>query len=329
MKRGLVLGGGGLVGISYHAGVLKALDDSGMDVKASEVIVGTSAGALVAAYLSSGWAAADFYEYSLGRHSSRSPSEAEAASLHRFDPLWGSFDERARRAIGSALAVAASRGFRPPGLRGDPAGKGLRGLFPPGMYSLDATRSRLESDLPRAWPREGLHICAVDLDDGRRVVFDKSSRPDVHFAEAVLAAIAIPGFFPPVRIEDRAYVDAGVVSTTSLDLAIELGCDTILCIAPLGYRLDGMTSPRDPKLWPALAVRSLFARSLRRSLAHARTRGVPVLVIRPGLTEIRAHGSNAMRGHDEAGIAQAAREGTARLIEDNAGHPVMSAIRVR
>ena len=197
------------------------------------------------------------------------------------------------------------------------------------MYSLDATRSRLESDLPRAWPREGLHICAVDLDDGRRVVFDKRSRPDVHFAEAVLAAIAIPGFFPPVRIEDRAYVDAGVVSTTSLDVAIELGCDTILCIAPLGYRLDGMTSPRDPKLWPALAVRSLFARSLRRSLAHARTRGVPVLVIRPGLTEIRAHGSNAMRGHDEAGIAQAAREGTARLIEDNAGHPVMSAIRVR
>lgn len=326
MKRGLVLGGGGLVGISYHAGVLKALDDYGMDVKGSEIIVGTSAGALVAAYLTSGWAAADFYEYSFGRHpSSRSPAEAEAASLRRFDPLWASSDEHVRRVVGSLLAVAASRGLRPPGL---PSNR-LRGWFPPGMYSLEATRARLEADLPLAWPHKGLHICAVDLDAGRRVVFDKRSAQDVRFADAVLAAIAIPGFFPPVQIGNNAFVDGGVVSTTSLDVALDQGCDTILCIAPLGYRFDGMTSPRDPKLWPALAVRSLFARSLRRSLEKARDRGVPALVIRPGLTEVRTHGSNAMRRHDEAGIAEAAREGTLRLMEDNADHPVVRSIGVR
>ena len=328
MKRGLVLGGGGLVGISYHAGVLKALDDCGVDVKGSEVIVGTSAGALVAAYLASGWGAADFYEYSCGRHPSRSPAEAEAASLRRFDPLWASLDEHARRAVGSLLAVAASRGLRPSGLRGHLTGDRLRGLFPPGMYSLEATRARLEADLPRAWPRDGLHICTVDLEEGRRVVFDKRSPQDALFADAILAAIAIPGFFPPVQIRNRPFVDAGVVSTTSLDVAVELGCDTILCIAPLGYRFDGMTSPRDPKLWPALAVRSLFARSLRRSLGQANDRGIPALVIRPGLTEVRTHGSNAMRRHDESGIAEAAREGTLRLIEDNADHPVVRSIRV-
>lgn len=328
MKRGLVLGGGGLVGISYHSGVLKALDDCGVEVKGSEVIVGTSAGALVAAYLASNWAAADFYEYSQGRHPSRSPAETEAASLRRFDPMWASVDEHARRAVGSLLAVAASRGLRPPGLRGDVPGGRLRDWFPPGMYSLQATRERVEADLPPEWPREGLHLCAVDLDSGRRVVFDKSSE-GVPFADAVLAAIAIPGFFPPVEIGGRPYVDAGVVSTTSVDVALGLGCDSILCIAPLGYRFDGLTSPRDPKLWPALAVRSLFARSLRRSLSQARERGVPVLVIRPGLTEVRSHGSNAMRRHDEAGIAEAARDGTLRLIEDNIDHPVVRLASVR
>ncbi|MDQ3783801.1 MAG: patatin-like phospholipase family protein [Actinomycetota bacterium] len=329
MKTGLVLGGGGLVGISYHAGVLKALDDCGVHVKGSEIIVGTSAGALVAAYLASGWAAADFYEYSFGRHPSRSPAETEAASLHSFDPLWTSMDEHVRRAVGSVLAVAASRGIRPPRLRGHLSGARLRGLFPPGMYSLEATRARLEADLPRAWPRQGLHLCAVDLEAGRRVVFDKRWTQDVPFADAVLAAIAIPGFFPPVQIGNRPFVDAGVVSTTSLDVAVELGCDTILCIAPLGYRFDGMTSPRDPKLWPALAVRSIFARSLRRSLGQARDRSVSALVIRPGLTEVRRHGSNAMRRHDEAGIAEAAREGTVRLIEDNTDHPAVRSIRVQ
>lgn len=317
------------MGISYHAGVLKALDDCGMDVKASEIVVGTSAGALIAAYLASGWGAADFYEYSFGRHPARSPAEAEAASLHGFDPLWTSLDEHARRAVGSLLAVLASRGIRPPGLHGTLSGPRLRGFFPPGMYSLEATRARLEADLPLAWPRDGLHICAVDLDAGRRIVLDKRSSEKVRFADAVLAAIAIPGFFPPVQIGSRSFVDAGVVSTTSMDVALELECDTILCIAPLGYRFDGMTSPRDPKLWPALAVRSLFARSLRRTLRQAREKGVPALVIRPGLTEVRTHGSNAMRRHDEADIAQAAREGTLRLIEANAGHPVVRSIGVR
>src|SRR4051794_14882773 len=53
---GLVLGAGGMVGLAYNAGALHALHElGGVDVAGADLIVGTSAGSVVAAYLRSGW----------------------------------------------------------------------------------------------------------------------------------------------------------------------------------------------------------------------------------------------------------------------------------
>ena len=49
----LVLGGGGLAGVAWETGVLHALTERGLDVTTAERIVGTSAGATVAAQLGS------------------------------------------------------------------------------------------------------------------------------------------------------------------------------------------------------------------------------------------------------------------------------------
>ena len=54
-RVGLVLGGGGVVGLGYHAAALTALEnDLGWDARRAEVIVGTSAGSLVGAFLRRG-----------------------------------------------------------------------------------------------------------------------------------------------------------------------------------------------------------------------------------------------------------------------------------
>jgi hypothetical protein len=74
-----------------------------------------------------------------------------------------------------------------------------------------------------------------------------------------------------------------------------------------------------------MLVRSLFARSLRREVVAARAAGVDVLVIRPWLTDLRAHGTNSMRHFDRASLSRSAREGTLRLLEDNADHPALAA----
>jgi NTE family protein len=51
MAFGLVLGAGGQVGEAFHRGVVRAMTDRGLDPRAAEVVVGTSAGAVVAASL--------------------------------------------------------------------------------------------------------------------------------------------------------------------------------------------------------------------------------------------------------------------------------------
>jgi len=327
VRTGVVLGGGGLVGISYHGGVLKALDLLGLTPGTSDVIVGTSAGALVAAYLGAGYPADAFFEYSHGRRDAVTPSAESGSDGPLFTPMWKSRPELMRRAVGSVVAVASASGHWPSALDGRLPRARLEALFPFGMYSIEDTKNRLEQDLPDAWPRDDLLICTADLRSGQRRAFNSSDGPGVSFIDAVLASVAIPGFFPPVAIGERCYVDSGIVSATSLDLAVAAGCEAILCIVPLGYRPDEVVTKRDPKVWPAMILRTYFTRLLDRALEDARARGVQVLVVEPSLAELKAHGANSMRAHDYAGVAEAACEGTLKLLEEHDGHPALAGLQ--
>ena len=324
MKLGLVLGGGGLVGMGYHAGVLQALDDWGLDVAAADLMVGTSAGSIMASYMATGWKPTDFFDYAHGRHPDvqKDPEDPREQLRRVFTPMATSPADRIRRGIGSAFAVASSRGYYKK-LGGGEPGRNLRKAFPAGMYSTEETRRRFHEDLPEEWPERDVYICAVDLYSGERIPFGHPAAPEAPFPEAVLASTSIPGVFPPVRIGDRQYVDGGVSSATSLDLATDYGCDLMLCIAPLGYRNDGAVTARDPKMWPPMLVRAMFARSLRREVLSARERGCDVLVIRPWVSNLHLHGTNSMREFDRAALVDNAREGTAKLLEQNTDHPVV------
>lgn len=47
----LVLGGGGATGMAYEIGVLRALQDSGLEPQTADLVIGTSCGAFVGAAL--------------------------------------------------------------------------------------------------------------------------------------------------------------------------------------------------------------------------------------------------------------------------------------
>ena len=326
-KTGLVLGGGGLVGMAYHAGALKALEDHGIDGGGADVIVGTSAGSILGSYLAAGWSATDFYDYAHGRH----PRAKERADAERgiarsvFSPLWASPRERVARSVGSLFAIVSSRGYWNRATRGRVPIQLLRRAFPSGMYSNTETRLRLEEDLPSAWPRGGLVVCAADLYTGERVAFGSDGAPPAPLPAAVLASTAIPGVFPPVKIGERNYVDGGIVSATSLDLAVAAGCTSIVCIAPLGYRNEGGIA--EPRLWLPMAMRSLFARTLRREVNAARAKGVDVLVIRPWARELTELGTNSMRQFDRRALVETSRAGVTRLLEQQSDHPALNAAR--
>lgn len=325
VKVGLVLGGGGLIGMGYHAGSLKALDEAGIDAAVADVIVGTSAGAVMGAYLAAGWTPDDFFEYANGRHPDVVKDETSNGVPSVFVPLYNNAAERVARSIGSMFAVASSRGYVKRVTRGRMPGRRLRRAFPAGLFSTTDTRLRLQEDLPEDWPRDGVYLCAADLYSGERVAFGHPGAPAAPYPEAVLASTAIPGIFPPVHIGARQYVDGGIVSATSLDLAVEAGCDAIVCIAPLGYRNEGGLA--EPKLWGPMLMRSLFARTLKREVVEARARGVAVLVIRPWASDLAELGTNSMRDFDRAAIVELSRASASRVLSENADHPALEAFR--
>jgi NTE family protein len=324
MKLGLVLGGGGLIGMGYHAGALKALDEFGIDPTAADIMVGTSAGSVMASYMRTGWTPTDFVDYANGRHPDAERTEAGNRDEVRrlFTPMWKDPTERVRRMIGSGFAAVSSRGLWGR-VGGKVPGSWWRKAFPSGMYSSEETRERFHNDLPREWPERPTYICVTDLYSGKLVAFGREGSPEAPLPDAVLASTAIPGVFPPVSIGGRRYVDGGVTSATSLDLAAKDGCDAIICIAPLGFRRD--ETPRSLKLFGPMLVRSMFARTLRKEVVAARSDGKDIFVIRPWVAELSAHGTNSMRHFDRVALVNDAREGVLRLLDVNSEHPAVAA----
>src|SRR5687768_10690370 len=53
-RRALVLGGGGITGIGWELGLLAGLAEAGLDLSGADLVVGTSAGSVVGAKLTSG-----------------------------------------------------------------------------------------------------------------------------------------------------------------------------------------------------------------------------------------------------------------------------------
>ena len=54
MKRALVLGGGGVIGVAWETGLLKGLAQGGIDVRSADVVIGTSAGSMVGTRVAAG-----------------------------------------------------------------------------------------------------------------------------------------------------------------------------------------------------------------------------------------------------------------------------------
>jgi NTE family protein len=307
-KVGLVLGAGGLVGLAYHTGVLRALERvGGVIPNDADLIVGSSAGSVVGAYLRSGMGTEELWQMAKGTHPSliqqgRSGLQTRAevwAPMSR-DPF-----ELGRRILGSTYILARSV-VRVPSPR-IPAV--LQHLFPAGMFSMAEGRRRLREELPASWPERPLWLCAVDVSSGRRVVMGRHGPPPVALPDAVVASCAIPGVYRPVQVGRRTLIDGGVYSSSNLDLAVRAGCDLIIGVVPMAF---------DPAAAPgplAQLIRRTPARTLAQEVAGARRRGVEALLIRPGAAEVRLHGIDLMRPEGLDRVAAAAYESAARLLD--------------
>ena len=319
----LVLGAGGTVGMAFHAGALHALHQvGGVDGADADLVIGTSAGSVVGAYLRTGWTTADFWAMAMGTHPTQAeldPGELARRRQTIFTPAWASPAELARRGLGSAFVLARSL-LRGPG----PAvPRALRRRFPGGFFAMAEAEARFAEELGDAWPDRPLWLCAVDIGSGRRVVFGRHGAPDMPLSRAVLASCAIPGVYQPVRAAGMTLVDGGVRSTTNLDLAGHGDHPLVVCVAPMAY---------DPARPPG-PVRQLArrgpARTLSREVAGARAEGAEVLLVRPTGRDVHIHGPNLMRPDAGEHVARAAYETTARLLETARFRDALERVRAR
>ena len=296
--------------MAYHAGVLRALEQvTGFDPASADLIVGTSAGSVVAAHLRSGWTTKDFWELAMGTHPRlRAQGRDTPATRNEvLSPLIQGPLDALRRGIGSTYVMGRSVSRlpvpRPPGP--------LQRLFPGGLFSMAKTRAILEDQLSPTWPAEALWLCAVDIRSGRRIVLGRRTPPPVNLVDAVMASCAIPGFYEPVRLGSLTLVDGGAHSTTNLDLAAKAGCTYILGIAPMAF-----DTRRPPGPIRQLA-RRVPSRSLAAEMSAARQEGCRVRLIRPTRDELGVHGVDFLRADGLDRVALAAYEAAARAFESD------------
>jgi NTE family protein len=217
-RTALVLGGGGITGIAWELGILKGLADAGVDLSEADLVIGTSAGSVVGAQITTGQTLDDLYATQLEPADREIGAELGRLTLLRLLPAM-LFPGSQRRKL--ARVGKLSMKAHPPG----------------GQERIEVIRSRIGVV---DWPERELKVTSVEAESGEFVAFDKDSGVDI--LHAVAASCAVPLVWPAVTIGDKHYVDGGMRSTANVDLA--KGADVVVVIAPLPQAFSKATSIR-------------------------------------------------------------------------------------
>ncbi|HEY7717624.1 MAG TPA: patatin-like phospholipase family protein [Pedococcus sp.] len=317
-RRGLVLGGGGVLGAAWTVGALKALEDElGMDAREFDSYVGTSAGAVLASLLACGVSVTDLLTHQLdGR------LEAGPLAGYHFDydaDTGGGRPPRPRVGLGSSELLRANART----LRQLPPTAVLSAIVPEGRGSIESVGSLVGWVAGDGWaPREGLCVVALDFDSGRRVAFGREDAPVAPLASAVMASCAIPGWYQPVRIGEHRYIDGGAWSSTNLDLMVGEGMDEVVVLAPtVSFVRDAPTQwrTRVERQWR----RSVTLRCLR-ELQRVHRDGAHVTVLGPGEEDLEAFGANLMDVTRRPVVVETSLRTSAAALRDPAPLPDQS-----
>jgi NTE family protein len=318
-RIGLVLGAGGVLGGAWLTGALHAIArETGWDPGSSDVILGTSAGAMVGALLACGvppWfmlahsAGEDF----AGLHDARgAPSSTADRSggasyrLHRGAPPIGPGSWR----------LALSTLARP--YRHSPAAL-MAGWLPLGLISTEPLRDTVRRVCDQPWaPHPNYWAMSVDYQTGRRLAFGRTGAPDAELPDAVAASCAIPGFYRAVDIAGRRYVDGGLTSASNLDVLADEGLDLVIALNPMSSLHAGAARTVTERL--ALAVRQNAGRRLGSEARRVSAAGAEVILIQPTVDDLEAMGTNLMsRGRRNEVIETSVETMTGQLHQSPLG----------
>jgi len=261
----------------------------GFDTRNVELVVGSSAGSVLAAMITSGVSVQDLLDHQRGGADPLNP--LARAGFDHDSSVGGSLPERPPLRLGSARLLGQV--VRHPVRLG--ALTAVAAVLPPGRGSLDGLRAAVREATGEGagWPKHPqLRVTALDYRTGARVAFGAPGAPRVSVVEAVVASCSIPGWFAPAVLDGRTYIDAGFRQATSADLAAGFGLDEVFVLSALASYAElprrGLLTRLERRWRQHLTV------VLEREVAPLDAEGVAVTVITPTLAERASMGANLM-----------------------------------
>ena len=288
MKRALVLGGGGPVGIAWEAGLLAGLLEGGVDVREADYVLGTSAGSFVGSQVAAGRDMRKTVEAILAE-ADRQPSSQPT----------GAAKSKEERPAGPSSMMTLMRLMQEAADGKRPAQEVRVEL---GTFALAAKTVDEETFIKSfgrslagsgegAWPKRHFACTAVDTATGDFQVWDNDS--GVSLAKAVASSCSVPGVYPPISINGKRWMDGGMRSGVNADLAV--GHDKVMVVA---VRLGGGDAQA--------TERSRL--SLEAELQVLRNDGAQVGLIVPDEASTKAFGPNLMDPRARPAAARAGYE---------------------
>ena len=107
------------------------------------------------------------------------------------------------------------------------------GWGPQGVVSTDRSRTSSAGWLTAAGPITPTSGWWRPTTPPSSASFGRIGSPPAELADAVAAACAIPGFYHPVKIGGRRYIDGGINSVSNLDLLADQALDLVICLNPM------------------------------------------------------------------------------------------------
>ena len=205
LKVGLVLSGGGALGIA-HIGILEAIEKAGLRI---DYITGTSMGSLVGGLYSIGYT---------------SEQLVEIVESNNFMDLFN--EDKNRRYVsnyerpteGRTIATFPIKKTKIDLPLGILSGQNVYTFLSRLTWNVHGTESFDNFPIP-------FRAIATDIETGDAVTFDSGYLPD-----ALRASISIPSVFEPHRINDKVYIDGGLVRNIPVEDAIEMGANYTIAV---------------------------------------------------------------------------------------------------
>lgn len=194
--RALVLGGGGVVGIAWETGLLAGLASKGVVLTEADLVVGTSAGATVAAQITSTPIEKLYADQVEGTGAPEPTVDVDMPALlgRIAGALTSTPDAIDARKVVGAMALENDR--------------------VPEAERRAIIEARLAS---HEWPEQLVRVTTIQADTGEFKVLDKNS--GVSLVDAVAASCAIPVVWPAVTLNGARHYDGGLRSSTNTDVA--------------------------------------------------------------------------------------------------------------